>query len=91
MQTKLVVTEFYFKKWSFETDEGSIRIAAADVSDRDSLYYVKTDLKGNRIIKGFIYNGKKQDFWTYYDTKGNISKIEFYVHDKITQSIIMTN
>ncbi len=87
LKERKIITEFYYKKWDFNKDEGSTRISPMDIQDKESLWYVKTDIQGNRIMKGFLCKGKRQDFWTYYDRKGNISKIEFYDDGKITQTI----
>lgn len=89
---KRTITETFYKKWDFEINEGITRIARDRVFNeneklREKAYYVKRDIQGRMIIKGFIYKGKKQDFWTYYNTQGEISKIEFYNNDVLTQTI----
>lgn len=86
ISSKKVKTEFFYKKWNFDKDQGSIKLSKEEQELIDTVYYVKTDLKGNRILKGILYNGEKHDFWTYYDLKGEITRIEFYVNGKITQA-----
>lgn len=89
---KKPVTEFYYREWDLDNDQGKVRVSSRDVQSRDKLFYVKTNIEGERLIKGFLFKGKneelqKHDFWTYYDTKGEISKIEFYVFGNLTQTI----
>ncbi len=89
---KRTISEVYYKKWDFENDKGITRIRRDRVFNeneklREKAYYVKRDIQGRMIIKGFIYSGKKQDFWTYYSTQGEISKIEFYNDGILTQTV----
>jgi hypothetical protein len=81
-----LITDLYYNSWDFENDEGIIQISPDDLQIRDAFYYEKLDSNGNRIIKGFYFQGLKQDFWTYYNTKGDIAKIEFYDNGEITQT-----
>ncbi len=84
---KRLITDLYYNSWNYDNDEGLIQISPDDLQTRDAFYYEKLDSNGNRIIKGFYYKGLKQDFWTYYNTKGDISKIEFFDNGEITQTI----
>ncbi len=81
------IKDIYYVSWNFDKDVGESTLSPNNLGKRSSYYYEKLNGNGQRLIKGFYHMGIKQDFWTYYDPRGNISKIEFYDSGKVTQTI----